>query len=340
MMRAASQADARAPRCAGSDHVFTVRVRAAVNAATPTRCRVVTLPHRRGERRARAERACARSLTRARARRAIVQRNSGLDTPMLLATHARRLRVLRRGQRHRLLVPLDPRLPAAAHQRARERRAAERSESHEVYWIDHPDLLASTSRGAGAARRRLGALRRARRSAAASNLETAPFSRRAADERVAIGYGSYDTKRADARGSTRGRSPAAGTCTGATRASRASAIATSRGRSCGRTRCRRGAGSAAPVAAPESLRRARRRRTSPISACRRRTCSARSPATRTTTADSTRSRIPNERDHFFEPHYELVHTWSTVAERSALTQTLFYVRRQGLLRRATLRPRA
>jgi hypothetical protein len=87
-------------------------------------------------------------------------RNIGLDTPMLLAETPnayaysdagngvgysylsirgfpqRRISVLIDG------VPLnDP-------------------QSHEVYWIDHPDLLASTSEVRGAARRRLGALRR------------------------------------------------------------------------------------------------------------------------------------------------------------------------------------
>ena len=46
----------------------------------------------------------------------------------------------------------------------------------------------------------------------------------------------------------------------------------------------------------------------------------------------------DERDHFFEPHYELVHTWSPRADAHADADAVL-VRRQGLLRRAALRPR-
>src|SRR5204862_1280386 len=104
----------------------------------------------------------------------LVERNIGLDTPMLLATlpgayaasdagngigysyltlrgfPQRRISVLVNG------VPLnDP-------------------ESHEVYWIDHPDLLASTSelqiqRGVGSALYGAAAL------GGSVNVETSPF---------------------------------------------------------------------------------------------------------------------------------------------------------------------
>src|SRR5204862_3974005 len=105
----------------------------------------------------------------------LVERNIGLDTPMLLATlpgayaasdagngigysylsirgfPQRRISVLVNG------VPLnDP-------------------ESHEVYWIDHPDLLASTSEGE--VQRGVGsALYGAASLGGSVNLTTAPFS--------------------------------------------------------------------------------------------------------------------------------------------------------------------
>ena len=111
----AARAGARAARTTARRHADTLR-------------RVVPLPEvevsTTRARRARADRAHdAASAT------SCCARNWGQDTPMLLATAARRLRVLRRRQRHRLLVPLDPRLPAAPDQRARERRAAQRSAS-------------------------------------------------------------------------------------------------------------------------------------------------------------------------------------------------------------------
>src|SRR5262249_47885401 len=66
-------------------------------------------------------------------------------------------------------------------------------ESHEVYWIDHPDLLASTSeaqmqRGVGSA------LYGAASVGGNVNLESPPFS----DARrniATVGYGTFDTKR-------------------------------------------------------------------------------------------------------------------------------------------------
>jgi iron complex outermembrane receptor protein len=66
-------------------------------------------------------------------------------------------------------------------------------ESHEVYWIDHPDLLASTAevemqRGVGSA------LYGAASLGGSVNLETAPFTEGPRTS-VTLGYGSYETKR-------------------------------------------------------------------------------------------------------------------------------------------------
>jgi iron complex outermembrane receptor protein len=66
-------------------------------------------------------------------------------------------------------------------------------ESHEVYWIDHPDLLASTAevqvqRGVGSA------LYGAASLGGSVNLETAPFASRS-HASAAWSYGSFDTRR-------------------------------------------------------------------------------------------------------------------------------------------------
>jgi iron complex outermembrane receptor protein len=108
-------------------------------------------------------------------------------------------------------------------------------ESHEVYWIDHPDLLASTSeaqmqRGVGSA------LYGAASLGGSVNLETGPLGD-APSAAAAIGYGSYDTRRVMVEGLS---GPLAGgwVCTHGTHGSEAMAIAISPTRSCGRTRSR------------------------------------------------------------------------------------------------------
>src|SRR5207244_13514452 len=65
-------------------------------------------------------------------------------------------------------------------------------ESHEVYWIDHPDLLSSTSeaqvqRGVGAA------LYGAASLGGSVDLETAPFSETPATT-ASVSYGSFEPK--------------------------------------------------------------------------------------------------------------------------------------------------
>ena len=254
----------------------------------------------------------------------IVRRNVGLDTPMLLATlpgayaysdagngigysylsirgfPQRRISVLVNG------VPLnDP-------------------ESHEVYWIDHPDLLASTAevqvqRGVGSA------LYGAASVGGSVNLETAPFGAtpRAA---VVVGYGSYETKRLMVEGNSGDLSG------GLNLYGRYSRIETQgyRDRSfsrlwsyalSARKRAGRHAFRANLYGGPEETHLAylgvpaatlnggitgdpaRDRRFNPIT-------------------------YANERDHFFEPHYELIHSWSP-SSRVALTQTLFHFDGKG-----------
>ena len=157
-----------------------------------TLARVVTLPEVVvSTARADARTPVAKSLLR---REDLQQRNWGQDTPMALAAlpgayaysdagngigysylsirgfPQRRVSVLING------VPLnDP-------------------ESHEVYWIDHPDLLASTQdvqlqRGVGSA------LYGAPSVGGSVNLETSPFGETRRTE-VALAYGSFNTRRA------------------------------------------------------------------------------------------------------------------------------------------------
>ncbi len=257
-------------------------------------------------------------------RRELVERNQGLDTPMLLATlpgayaysdagngvgysylsirgfPQRRISVLVDG------VPLnDP-------------------QSHEVYWIDHPDLLASTSevqvqRGVGSA------LYGAASLGGSVNIETSPFTE-TPETRVTVAYGSYETKRVSLETSS-GR--LAGGWNAYGRYSRVESFGyrddswsklwsytLSVRRQFGRQSLR-----GTLFGGPEETHLAylgvpgeylrgevtgdadRDRRFNPIT-------------------------YPNERDHFFEPHYELVHDWSP-RDGLALSQTLFWFDGRG-----------
>jgi iron complex outermembrane receptor protein len=249
----------------------------------------------------------------------LVQRNWGQDTPMALAMlpgayaysdagngigysylsirgfPQRRISVLING------VPLnDP-------------------ESHEVYWIDHPDLLASTAevqmqRGVGSA------LYGAASVGGSVALETSPFSdtpRTAAS----IAYGSYETKRVMLELNS-GR-----VADGWNFYGRYSRIETSGYRDDSWSKLWSYALSARKLLGNQSVQanlyggpeethlayygvpaeflrgeisgdRRRDRRVNFLS-------------------------YPNERDHFFEPHYELIHAWSP-ARGLTLAQTLFY----------------
>jgi iron complex outermembrane receptor protein len=192
-------------------------------------------------------------------------------------------------------------------------------ESNEVFWIDHPDLLASTSevqvqRGVGSA------LYGGASVGGSVNLETSPFGE---SRRIAglFSYGSFDTQRLMLEFDS-GRLEAGWNLYG-----RYSRIRTSgyRDQSWSRlwsyyfsVRKQTGAHSlrANLYGGPEETHLAylgvprpyldgevsgdadRDRRYNPIT-------------------------FANERDHFFEPHYELIHSWSP-SPRLALTQTFFY----------------
>ena len=197
-------------------------------------------------------------------------------------------------------------------------------ESHEVYWIDHPDLLASTAeaqvqRGVGSA------LYGAASLGGSVNLETAPFSDTPRASAV-VAYGSWETRRIMAEMSS-GR--LAG---GLDFYGRYSRIETQGYRERSDSKLWSYAFSARKLAGHHALRvnfyggpeethlaylgvsadylegrisgdRDHDRRFNPLT-------------------------YPGERDHFFEPHYELIHTWSP---RPGLTasQTLFWFDGRG-----------
>ncbi|NOT34640.1 MAG: TonB-dependent receptor [Candidatus Eisenbacteria bacterium] len=197
-------------------------------------------------------------------------------------------------------------------------------ESHEVYWIDHPDLLASTSRvevqrGVGSA------LYGAASMGGSVHLETSPFTiERTLGLRAALG--SFDTRRVSAE---MGSGELDG---GWNLYGRYSRIETAGYRELSDSKlwsflfaARRTAGHhtlrASVYGGPEQTHLAylgvpadylegrvsgdveRDRRFNPI-------------------------RFAGERDHFFEPHYELIHTW-TPTPRTSFTQTLFYFDGEG-----------
>jgi iron complex outermembrane receptor protein len=197
-------------------------------------------------------------------------------------------------------------------------------ESHEVYWVDHPDLLASTAeaqvqRGVGSA------LYGAASVGGSVNLETAPFSE-SPRTAAALAYGSFNTRRLMLESSS-GRLAGDWNLYG-----RYSRIETDgyRDRSDSQLwsyalSVRKATGShtlrfhlyggpeethLAYLGVPDTVLegglsgdRERDRRFNPI-------------------------RYEGERDHFFEPHYEIAHAW-TLSSDLALTQTLFYFDGQG-----------
>ena len=199
-------------------------------------------------------------------------------------------------------------------------------ESHEVYWIDHPDLLASTQevqlqRGVGSA------LYGAASVGGSVSLETAPFG----EERHAsatLAYGSYDTRRlvlemdSGALGdqpATAGRGDRWGFY------GRYSRIETDGYRDQSWTKLWSYALSARRIAGSHSFR-------ANLYGGPEQTHLAYLGVPRdyldgAVTGDRDRRfnpiTYPGEADHFFEPHYELIHSWQP-RERIALTQTLFY----------------
>jgi iron complex outermembrane recepter protein len=249
----------------------------------------------------------------------LVVRNIGLDTPMLLATlpgayatsdagngigysylairgfPQRRISVLVNG------VPLnDP-------------------ESHEVYWIDHPDLLASTAeaqvqRGVGSA------LYGGASVGGSVHLETAPFST-APGFGATLAYGSFETKRLMLEGDS---GPLAA---GWNLYGRYSRIETAGYRDQSDSKLWSYALSARRVFEHQSFRVNLYGGPEETHLAYLGVPAAVLEGGLTGDADRDRRFNPityaGERDHFFEPHYELLHSWSPSAGLT-VSQTLFW----------------
>ena len=285
--------------------------------ATDTLKRVVTLPPVEVS----TTRADARQLQpHAVIERADLQRrNIGQDTPMLLSTlpgayaysdagngvgysylsirgfPQRRISVLVNG------VPLnDP-------------------ESHEVYWIDHPDILASTTeaqvqRGVGSA------LYGAASLGGSVNIETSPLSE-SSSLGATWGFGSFGTRRLMVEGG------AGAPGNGLAFYGRYSRIESDGYRD------QSGSTLWSYLFAAEKRAGDHRLRLN-LYGGPEETHLAYLGIPRTTldgglTGDADVDRkfnpivYPGEKDHFFEPHYELIHTWR-MSDRLSLTQTGFY----------------
>ncbi|HYM82164.1 MAG TPA: TonB-dependent receptor [Candidatus Limnocylindria bacterium] len=197
-------------------------------------------------------------------------------------------------------------------------------ESHEVYWIDHPDLLASTAelqvqRGVGSA------LYGAASVGGSVHLETSPFGERRRTA-ATLGYGSFETRRLMLE-SDSGRLPGGWNLYG-----RYSRIESQGYRERSDTELWSYAFSARKLLGDHSLRLN-------LYGGPEETHLAYLGVPRATldglvTGDRERDRRFNpilyeeERDHFFEPHYELIHAWSPTPWM-ALTHTAFYFDGEG-----------
>ena len=192
-------------------------------------------------------------------------------------------------------------------------------QSHEVYWIDHPDLLASTAevqvqRGVGSA------LYGAASVGGSVNIETSPFTH-GRDLRLALGAGSFGTRRATAEMNS-------GDLSGGWNVyGRYSRIESDGYRDQSDTRLWSYFFSARHVTATQAFR-------ANLYGGPEETHLAylgvpQAYLDGAVSGDRDRDRRFNplvydgERDHFFEPHYELIHTWTPKPD-VALTQTLFY----------------
>lgn len=197
-------------------------------------------------------------------------------------------------------------------------------QSHEVYWIDHPDLLASAGevqvqRGVGSA------LYGAASLGGSVNIETSPFSE-TPRWTVLSSYGSWNTSRWMLEGNS-------GDLAGSWNLyGRYSRIETDGYRDgafsklwsytlAGRREIGRHSVRVNLYGGPEETKLSYLGVPRPY-------------LEGAITGDADEDRrfnpitYPNERDHFFEPHYELIHTW-TPNDRTALTHTLFYFDGRG-----------
>ena len=197
-------------------------------------------------------------------------------------------------------------------------------ESHEVYWIDHPDLLASTSevemqRGVGSA------LYGAASLGGSVNLETAPMQETPAASAIGA-WGSFDTRRLMLEMNS-GRLAGGWNLYG-----RYSRIETSGYRELSGSRLWSYALSARRTLEHQSFRL--NLYGGPEETHLAYLAIPAEYMDGLVTGDRDRDRRFNpltyqgERDHFFEPHYELIHGWSP---RAGLTfsQTLFYFDGRG-----------
>jgi iron complex outermembrane receptor protein len=197
-------------------------------------------------------------------------------------------------------------------------------QSHEVYWIDHPDLLASASevqvqRGVGAA------LYGAASLGGSINIETSPFSATPQVSALAA-TGSWNTRRFMLEGNS-------GELSGGWNLyGRYSRIESDGYRDGASSRLWSYSFAARREAGAHDLRLnlyggPEETRLSYLGVPK-----AYLDGDITGNADRDRRYNPityeNERDHFFEPHYELIHTWAP-SPRLALTQTLFFFDGRG-----------
>jgi iron complex outermembrane receptor protein len=197
-------------------------------------------------------------------------------------------------------------------------------ESHEVYWIDHPDLLSSADevqvqRGVGTA------LYGAASVGGAVSLEIPSFGERRSG-RASLAYGDYRTRRAMVELDS-GRLPGGWSYYG-----RYSRIETDGYREQSWSRLWSYSFAARKIVGDHSLR-------VNFFGGPEETHLAYKGAPRSVldggrTGDAERDRrfnpltYPYEADHFFEPHYEIVHSWSP-RRGVALTQTLFWFDGRG-----------
>ncbi len=197
-------------------------------------------------------------------------------------------------------------------------------ESHEVYWIDHPDLLASTAevqlqRGVGSS------LYGAASVGGSVNLDTAPMSDTPAMT-ASVSGGSYDTRRLMLEMNS---GPLAH---GWSTYARYSRIETNGYRDQSDTRLWSYAVSVRRLQGRQSLRM--NLYGGPEETHLAYLGIPREDLDGGLTGNASDDRRFNplgyagERDHFFEPHYELIHSWSP-RDRVAFTQTLFWFDGRG-----------